>query len=103
MDALKPPAVIPWFMNVDSYLRIRSASSDPQSMPFMYSEWLQRAQEKRNEARRRGYPVIQVPIQPSKFLDWCLHNGLNVDARARLRFATETAWVYLQNARDGKA
>jgi hypothetical protein len=39
----------------------------------------------------REFNVVIAPLEPDAFREWCNKNGLDMDAKARNRFAIEVA------------
>lgn len=85
-----------WYRR-ENYDELRRISSDGATWAKTYDEWLKAAESIFNKFRAEGYTVYKVDIDPKAFPAWCAARGLNVDSRARIRFANEAvARMYLK-------
>ena len=80
---------IAWFRNARDFQAIRAASRDGFRLPPSFAAWQRRAEQLRQTLLRQGAIVEQVYLDPGQFTDWCRTNGLDIDANARIRFASE--------------
>lgn len=79
-----------WYKEED-WDQLISLFSDAALLPKSYSDWLARAEEKREEVQAGGDTVIKVFIDPETFPQWCADKGLPMDAEARSQLAIEVA------------
>lgn len=87
-----PPYIgtgIPWYRRND-YPRILKIMVDGESLPPTFDEWEKRAKYAERERSAVG-PVYRVEVRPEKFVAWCAERGLDVDADARMQFASNPA------------
>ncbi|MFN3686119.1 hypothetical protein [Salinarimonas sp.] len=81
---------IAWYER-DDYPRILEIMTDADTLPRTYDAWKKSAEGAERAVKGSGAHVVRAIIEPDKFRAWCLSNGLDVDAKARMRFASETA------------
>lgn len=79
-----------WFDEAD-YPAILHIMADAAQLPRTHAQWHQRATQGEKELATKGVKVIRAVIDPQHFPGWCAARGLNVDAQARTRFASEQA------------
>jgi len=79
---------IAWYRE-DDYPRILEIMEDAKVLPATFKQWEQIAKQTESEGEMRGLTVVRAIIDPETFPDWCAARGLNVDAKARIRFANE--------------
>jgi hypothetical protein len=79
---------IPWYRRGD-YGRILRTMSDGHLLPKTHADWLRRAEALEQQIKAQGGIAERVYLDPRGFADWCRARGLDVDAEARMRFATE--------------
>ncbi len=63
--------------------------SDVDLLPATYEDWLSKANENLETAKKSGDVVVKVYIDPSNFSSWCAKRGKKLDAEARTQFAIE--------------
>ena len=88
----EPPMIgvgIPWYRRND-YSRILKVMIDSDNLSPTYDEWEKRAKHAERQYSARA-KVYRVEIRPEKFVAWCAERGLNVDADARIKFASDPA------------
>jgi hypothetical protein len=83
-------AAFPWYKRED-YDELLHLFADAVSLPKTYEHWLELAENGVNSLRSKGLTVEKVYIDPKTFPSWCAARSLNVDSKARIRFANETA------------
>lgn len=77
-----------WYRQED-YAKIKKIMIDHRKLPDTYKQWLKKANQGFEHFTAQGHIVEKVYIDPDTFPDWCATRGLNVDANARIRFASE--------------
>ena len=70
---------------------LKTLFTDADRLPKTYSDWLQRAEQMKNQVQAAGDIVIKVFIDPETFPVWCKKKGLSMDAEARSQLAIEVA------------
>ncbi|MBK1709823.1 hypothetical protein [Marichromatium gracile] len=83
---------IAWFRPED-YDRCRQLFVDGHKLPETYEEWHQAAQRIHDKLTAEGHRIERAYIDPKTFPAWCAARGLNVDAKARMQFASWVARV----------
>jgi hypothetical protein len=81
---------IAWYKRED-YERLRALFMDGDKLPSTYDQWLNKAEDIVNQFRSNGQAFQKVYIDPNTFADWCSARGLDIDAKARMRFSNEGA------------
>jgi hypothetical protein len=79
-----------WYKEED-WDKLMNLFSDRDQLPHTYSDWLARAEEKKNEIQASGDVVIKVYIDPETFPEWCANKGFPMDSEARSQLAIEVA------------
>ena len=82
---------IPWYREQD-WDAIKSVMVDSDKLHGRYEDWLEAAENLENGIRQRGQIVERAYIDPTEFAGWCALRGLNVNADARGKFASELAF-----------
>ena len=77
-----------WYRQ-EEYARFRKLFSDGRKLPPTHKQWLKQANKTFEEFAVRGYLVEKVYLDLDTFPDWCRRRGLDIDAKARTRFANE--------------
>jgi hypothetical protein len=80
-----------WYKR-ENYERIRSMFDDGNNLHATYDEWLKAAETGRRSIESKGIKVVFAYIDPDEFIIWCERNGMKLNAEARNRFASETAY-----------
>jgi|CZKS01.1.fsa_nt_gi hypothetical protein len=80
---------IAWYKKED-YKTLLSLFTDSEKLASSYEEWLKDAECLLDQLRRNGHAFQKVYIDPKTFPTWCATRGLNIDAKARIRFANES-------------
>jgi len=91
MDKVKAVGVA-WYRQED-YAKIRSIMEDHRKLPPTYKQWLKKANKAVESSRAEGLLVEKAYIDPETFPAWCKSRGLNVDAKGRMDFASEAAFL----------
>ena len=81
---------IPWF-TAEEYSDARRIMADAPSLPETWRDWLLSAFRIEDEVAGMGFVPIRAHIPPKRFEFWCSLRGLDPDAAARQRFASEVA------------
>ncbi|MAM95707.1 hypothetical protein [Parvibaculum sp.] len=81
-----------WYTRQD-YPRILEIMEDAEKLPPTYFAWSKAAERGKRDLERKGHIVITAIIDPDEFPVWCRARGLNIDAKARIQFANETAYA----------
>lgn len=81
---------IAWYRR-EHYARLRNLFRDGRKLPATYDKWLKAANRTLDRYRDQGVIAVKVPIDPEQFPRWCEANGLDVDAQARMRYASLVA------------
>lgn len=76
-----------WY-HLEDYDAIRRVMADGHQFPATFSEWRMKAETGEKKFRREGKVVVRVFIDPETFPDWCRARGLNIDAHARMLYAS---------------
>jgi hypothetical protein len=76
-----------WYRRED-YDRLLSIFEDADKLPANYDKWLASAEKGLKHLKGQGIFTVKVIIDPDQFPGWCAANGHNVDAKARIRFAS---------------
>lgn len=80
-----------WFHEAD-YAAARAIMSDAPNLPPTFAAWTLIAEQRERELTAQGHKVIRAIIDPKAFAAWCASRGYaNIDARARIAFASEYA------------
>jgi hypothetical protein len=90
---------IAWYHKQD-YDKLRSLFVDGSNLPDSYDEWLSKAQALFDRMKREGHAVEKVYIDPKTFPGWCAVRGMDLDSKARVRFANES--VYQKHRDDDR-
>lgn len=70
---------------------LKTLFTDADRLPATYNDWLQRAEQMKNQVQAAGDIVIKVFIDPVTFPAWCEKKGIPMDAEARSQLAIEVA------------
>jgi hypothetical protein len=81
---------VAWYRRED-YDRLLTVFSDADKLAGTYDDWLAQATAFEERESKRGVRFIRVVIDPDEFPAWCKSQGLDVNAKARMRFASERA------------
>ena len=76
-----------WY-HLKDYSAIRRIMADGNKLPATYHEWLMKAETGEKKLTREGHTIMRVYIDPETFPDWCRARGLNIDAQARMQYAS---------------
>jgi len=80
--------VLVWYKEED-YGTLRAMFADGDQLPPTYSDWLERAEEKKRQGEEEGDQVVKVFIDPETFPKWCEVKNLPMDANSRSQLAIE--------------
>lgn len=75
----------------DTYDQSLSLFTDREDLHDNYGDWRAQADLVVEMLSREGKTVAKALIEPQAFAEWCSIQGLEVDAKARSRFANEVA------------
>lgn len=81
---------IAWYRRED-YHRILDVMADAHRLPPTYESWLKAAEQGIRQLEAAGHVTVKVQLDPDLFVTWCRQRDLNVDARARIAYASEAA------------
>ena len=82
---------IAWYREED-YDKLRRLFVDGNNLPSSFHEWLTKAQALFDRMKREGHAVEKVYIDPETFPGWCAVRGMDIDSKARVRFANESVY-----------
>ena len=88
---------IPWYRESD-YLQLRSLFKDGDRLPLSYSDWLKAANHTYEQLTLSGSRVEKVVIKSTEFVSWCELNTHQLDAEARMSYASEIAAQRIMDA-----
>jgi hypothetical protein len=80
---------IAWYRRED-YPILLNLFSDRAILPATYDDWFKRAENLMDQLKTSGFAFQRVYIDPQTFPAWCAARGLDVNAEARSRFASES-------------
>lgn len=78
-----------WYRRED-YARVLQVMADSDQLPPTWDKWFYAAEKGRRHLEKTGIVVERVYLDPDEFARWCEAGGLDVDAKARTRFAAES-------------
>jgi len=88
----------------DDWPALRKLFADGDKLPATHEKWLQQAEAVEQRLKGSGIIVERVYIDPDGFARWCAARGMDIDADARKRFASEAvARKYRNQSRDHAA
>ena len=90
---------IAWYSEKD-YYSLRDKFLDKEKLPEGYLEWLQSANSLFNKLETENINVVKVFLEPKKFVDWCIQNKMEMDSKARVRYANEGASNAVRNEKS---
>jgi hypothetical protein len=82
---------IAWYREED-YDKLRGLFVDGNNLPSSFREWLTKAQALFDGMKREGHAVEKVYIDPETFPGWYAVRGMDIDSKARVRFANESVY-----------
>ena len=77
---------VPWCRKED-YAAFLLICEDASGLPTTWEEFVKFSQEAENSYKAEGYIVERAYINPETFPEWCRHQGMGVNSKARMRFA----------------
>jgi hypothetical protein len=83
---------VPWYRKAD-YVRLRALFADSARLHGTYAGWLAAARTTEAHLVGQGHRVIRVEIEPEAFVAWCSAHDVVPDAKARMRYANEFAYL----------
>lgn len=83
-----------WF-KPENFVRLRAMFEDGDKLHRTYDEWLRAAETGRKAQEVKGLRVICVDIDPDDFPKWCIAQGVNLNANARMQYASLIAYKTL--------
>jgi hypothetical protein len=89
-------AGITWYTR-ENYAACREIMSDKHILPFSYDDWEKKAEAQIKPFENNGWRVVKVMVHVDEFKKWCATRNLDIDAKARIRFANETAFRSAKN------
>jgi hypothetical protein len=81
-----------WYRQAD-YPRILQIMADADKLPTTWEKWSERAEQGFRLNTEKGFLVEKVYLDPDEFSGWCKARGLDIDAKARTRFANEAVYA----------
>lgn len=78
-----------WYAEED-WGELMQLFEDAHLLPPTYGKWREKAEQLFKHLKAQGFIAEKVYIRPQEFPDWCRSRGLNIDAKARNRYAS---WV----------
>lgn len=84
---------IGWYLQKD-YPEILRIMTDADRLPQTFKVWQHQADQLERGLIAQGKTVIRAIIDPATFPEWCRRHGLNVDAKGRMAFANERAYLH---------
>jgi hypothetical protein len=81
---------ISWF-NESDYPEVLRIMVDAHVLPRTFRDWQEKATKQFSQLEAEGFKVFRAVIDPKSFPGWCAMRGLDIDAKARTRFASEYA------------
>jgi hypothetical protein len=92
-DLMKISVVgVPWYRKGD-YVRLRALFADGARLHETYAGWLAAARTTEAHLVGQGHRVIRVEIEPEAFVASCSAHDVVPDAKARMRYANEFAYL----------
>lgn len=91
-----------WF-KPENFTRLRAMFKDGHKLHRTYDEWLRAAEAGRKAQEVKGLRVVCVDIDPDDFPNWCAAKGMDLDANARMRYASEIAYKVLTGVQPPSA
>ena len=88
-----------WFTNKTEYDAVKVVAG-VKDMPSTFDEWKVLAEKFERRETAKGIRVIRSIIKADEFFAFCSKNGLNVDSKARIRYATHWAESYIEDQRN---
>ena len=76
-----------WF-KPENFVRLRAMFEDGDKLHRTYDEWLRAAETGRKAQEVKGLRVVCVDIDPNDFPKWCKAKGMNLNANARMQYAS---------------
>lgn len=89
-------AGISWYER-ENYAACREVMVDKDILPPNYDIWRKRAEAQEEKAKVAGFRVVRVLLDADTFVAWCNARGMDVDGKARQRFASEAAMRQADN------
>ncbi len=86
---------IPWY-RADDYPRVLAIMKDAHLLLRTHREWQQKAERVERQHQAMGGIVYRAVIDPDQFPGCCAVRGLDVDAQARKRYASEFAMLQVK-------
>ena len=81
---------IAWYRAQD-YDRLKATFTDGWKLPDTFESWQRSAQNLYDKLTNEGLVVVKAYIDPNTFPEWCRANGMEMNAKARMRFANDCA------------
>ena len=92
-DLMKISVVgVAWYRKGD-YARLRASFADGAHLHETYTEWSVAARATEAHLVAQGDRVVRVEIEPEEFTAWCSARNVAPDAKARMQYANEFAYL----------
>ncbi len=79
-----------WYSEAE-YPKVLATMKDAHLLPRTFADWLRKAEQGEALQQAQGVLTFRVLIELDAFVAYCNRLGLEVDAKARTRFANEAA------------
>jgi hypothetical protein len=73
----------------EQWQRVRDISTDADSLEDSYEAWLKLAEGELKKFQSSGLRVEKVDIDSEQLILWCNEQGMEVNSKARARYAAE--------------
>ncbi len=101
MEPLQAKFVGIAYYRLEDYERVRALMLDGHRLPRTFTEWRHKTEQLEKQLRRAGQVAVKAYLDPDIFIAWCAARGLDVDAKARMRFAAEVARDHARESDSG--
>lgn len=86
-----------WFRR-ETYFEAKELMEDGHRLPATFERWLEYASHSEAMHQANGRKTVRAYIDPQEFAQWCRARGLDINAKARNKFANFVAY---QAYKDG--
>lgn len=78
---------LPWY-RIKDHATIRRIMADGHNLPCSFAIWRLSVESGERKLKREGKTAVRVLIDPEKFRGWCAAHGLDLNATARILYAS---------------